>query len=193
MIKKFMKLFSVFSMALILSIGFMSVPAHASTVHTVKSGDTLSKIAAKYKTSVSNLAKCNNIANVNKIYVGQKIKTSCSNTSTPSVASAPKSKMTITVNLAGGQKVIDTCKGPVNYASWGIIAEHSHCGGARYKTLKVGDVVTLKGSKVTNGNYKVRKIVDNRAGSTVYEQPNPYLLQTSLGGGAVRHWHLTKV
>lgn len=43
-------------------------------VYVVKSGDTLSKIAKKYKTSVSKLAKDNGIKNVNVIYVGQKIK-----------------------------------------------------------------------------------------------------------------------
>lgn len=43
----------------------------ANVTYTVKSGDTLSKIASKYNTTVSNLAKINNISNVNLIYVGQ--------------------------------------------------------------------------------------------------------------------------
>lgn len=42
--------------------------------YTVKRGDTLSAIANKYKTTVTKLAKDNNIKNVNKISVGQKIK-----------------------------------------------------------------------------------------------------------------------
>ena len=41
--------------------------------YTVKSGDTLSGIASKYKTTVEKLVKDNNIANANLIYVGQKI------------------------------------------------------------------------------------------------------------------------
>ncbi len=41
--------------------------------YTVKSGDTLSAIAARYKTTVSALAKTNNIKNVNVIRVGQKL------------------------------------------------------------------------------------------------------------------------
>ena len=42
-------------------------------VYYVKSGDTLSGIAAKYGTSVSSIASKNGISNVNKIYVGQKL------------------------------------------------------------------------------------------------------------------------
>jgi len=45
----------------------------AKTV-TVKSGDTLSGIAAKHGTTVKKLAKTNNIENPDVIYVGQKIK-----------------------------------------------------------------------------------------------------------------------
>ena len=42
--------------------------------HIVKSGETLSGIAAKYGTNYQHLAKINGISNPNKIYVGQKIK-----------------------------------------------------------------------------------------------------------------------
>lgn len=47
--------------------------ANNTTTYTVKSGDTLSEIASKYKTTVDKLVKDNNIANANIIYVGQKI------------------------------------------------------------------------------------------------------------------------
>ena len=46
----------------------------ASTTYTVKRGDTLAKIAKKYKTTVARLQSVNGIKDVNKIYVGQKIK-----------------------------------------------------------------------------------------------------------------------
>lgn len=50
-------------------------PAESSAdVYTVKSGDTLSGIAAKYNTTYQKLAEYNNISNPNKISVGQKIK-----------------------------------------------------------------------------------------------------------------------
>lgn len=41
--------------------------------YTVQRGDTLSKIAAKYGTTYQEIAKLNNIADPNKIYVGQKL------------------------------------------------------------------------------------------------------------------------
>lgn len=39
--------------------------------HTVKRGDTLSSIAARYGSTVSRIAQANNIKNVNLINVGQ--------------------------------------------------------------------------------------------------------------------------
>ena len=45
----------------------------AQVTYIVRRGDTLSGIARRYNTTVSNLAKLNNIKNVNLIYVGQKL------------------------------------------------------------------------------------------------------------------------
>lgn len=42
-------------------------------IYTVKSGDTLSKIAQKHNTTVAAIAKLNNIRNINIISVGQKL------------------------------------------------------------------------------------------------------------------------
>jgi len=55
--------------------------APAEIVYTVKKGDTLSKIAKAYNTTVAKLAEYNGISNPNKISVGQAIKI-------PSAASA---------------------------------------------------------------------------------------------------------
>ena len=49
-------------------------------IYTVKWGDTLSAIAKRYNTSVNILTKMNNIANPNKIYVGQKLNIPTKNT-----------------------------------------------------------------------------------------------------------------
>lgn len=46
----------------------------SGTYYTVKSGDTLSSIANKYKTTVAQLVKLNGIKNANLIYVNQKIR-----------------------------------------------------------------------------------------------------------------------
>lgn len=53
--------------------------------YTVRSGDTLSAIASRYKTTVAALAKANNIKNVNLIRVGQKL--TVPDTFTPSSSS----------------------------------------------------------------------------------------------------------
>lgn len=50
------------------------------TVYTVKAGDTLSGIAAKYGTTYQKLASYNGIANPNLIHVGQKVKIPAGNT-----------------------------------------------------------------------------------------------------------------
>lgn len=44
--------------------------------YTVQVNDTLTKIAAKYNTSVSELVRLNNIADPNKIYIGQRLRVS---------------------------------------------------------------------------------------------------------------------
>ncbi|MCQ6275741.1 LysM peptidoglycan-binding domain-containing protein [Bacillus sp. V3B] len=43
-------------------------------LHMVKSGDTLSVIAAKHGVTVNYLTRLNNIDNPNRIYVGQRLK-----------------------------------------------------------------------------------------------------------------------
>jgi murein DD-endopeptidase MepM/ murein hydrolase activator NlpD len=50
-------------------------PAPAKVYYTVVKGDTMSKIAAKYKTTLATLAKLNpTIKDLNKISIGQKIR-----------------------------------------------------------------------------------------------------------------------
>ena len=48
--------------------------ATGKIIYTVKTGDTLSKIANKYGVTVEHIAKMNNITNVNLIYPGQKLR-----------------------------------------------------------------------------------------------------------------------
>ena len=55
----------------------------ADKYYTVKRGDTLSAIAKKYGTTVSQLVKWNNIVDANKIYVGQLLLVQKTNTPTP--------------------------------------------------------------------------------------------------------------
>ena len=76
----------------------------ATVTHKVVKGDTLSAIAKKYGTTVSAIAKLNNIKNVNLIYVGQVLyisgKPSTPSTpSTPAPASQPRSTPANTVTV----------------------------------------------------------------------------------------------
>lgn len=59
--------------------------------YTVKSGDTLSAIAAKYGTTYQALASANSISNPNDIYVGQVIKVSATATAASSQAASSTS------------------------------------------------------------------------------------------------------
>ncbi len=54
-------------------VGATAPTAEASTVYTVKAGDTLARIATTYHTTVTALASSNDIVNVNQISVGQKL------------------------------------------------------------------------------------------------------------------------
>lgn len=89
----------------------------SKNTYTVKKGDTLSGIASKHKTTVSNLVKLNNIGNPNLIHPGQKIKlpgsTSKKRTSkskTLKVGQTIKLKKSAT-RFATGERIADFAKG----------------------------------------------------------------------------------
>ena len=52
----------------------VGVKKPTATYYTVRSGDNLTKIARQYGTTVNQIAKWNNIKNVNLIYPGQKLR-----------------------------------------------------------------------------------------------------------------------
>lgn len=98
----------------------------ANEYYVVKKGDTLSGIAKKYNTTVSYLAKLNNIQNVNLIYVGQKIYMSGSTASSSSSSNKTATKTPI-VDAFGLQANTDRTV----FATWTWTRENT----SHYKTI----------------------------------------------------------
>ena len=156
----------------------------SDTVYTVKAGDTLSGIAAKYGTTYQALASYNGISNPNKISVGQKIKI-------PSVGSSGSA------STGGGDTVYtvksgDTLSGIAakygttyqTLASYNGISNPnkisvgqkikipggSSGGGTRTYTVKSGDSLwAIAAKQLGNGNrYKEIKSLNGLSSDTIY-------------------------
>ena len=70
-------------------------------IHTVKAGETLSKIAQKYGTTYQKIAAYNRIANANLIRVGQKIKIPADTQAVQSFKKGDKVKVLKAVTYTG--------------------------------------------------------------------------------------------
>ena len=76
-------------------------PATGEVIHTVKAGETLSKIAQKYGTNYQKIAAYNGIANANLIRVGQKIKIPADTQAAQSFKKGDKVKVLKAVTYTG--------------------------------------------------------------------------------------------
>ncbi|KGB50189.1 muramidase [Leuconostoc mesenteroides P45] len=76
--------------------------------YTVKSGDTLNKIAAANGTTVANLVAANNISNANVITVGQTLKLSASSASTSSSSTSTTQSSSSTQSSATSNNTAST-------------------------------------------------------------------------------------
>ncbi|MGX9133335.1 LysM peptidoglycan-binding domain-containing protein [Rummeliibacillus sp. JY-2-4R] len=152
------------SIMLFSSIGEQSTASAATNTYTVKSGDTLSKIGAKYHTSYKNIMSWNNLKS-STIKVGQKLKIKSSKTA---------SKTTTTTTSTYTVKSGDTLSG---------IAKKY---GVSYKTLmswnnlkstniRVGQKLKVKGS-----TKKVSNSVSTSSSTT--KQSNAVSIALSLQG-----------
>ncbi len=85
-----------FAAAAIMSSAFAQEASAASSTYTVKKGDTLSFIASKFKTTVSNLKKWNNLSS-DIIYPNQVVKVSTSSSSSSNTSESTSSAKTYTI------------------------------------------------------------------------------------------------
>ncbi|MFC6182502.1 aggregation-promoting factor [Lactiplantibacillus daowaiensis] len=87
-----------FVLSTIATFGLFAVAtttANAATV-TVKSGDTVAKIANAHNTTVAAIKKANSLSNVNMIYVGDKLEVGGTSTTTTSTSTASTASATTT-------------------------------------------------------------------------------------------------
>ncbi|KAH0795470.1 LysM peptidoglycan-binding domain-containing protein [Histomonas meleagridis] len=84
------------------------------TTYTVKSGDTLSAIAARYGTTVSAICSLNGISNANLIYVGQVLKIPGGSSPQPTAAPQPTSGSSVTASQMQRFGWVDTSSTVIN-------------------------------------------------------------------------------
>jgi LysM repeat protein len=72
--------------------GSMAMQAQAQTgviTHTIRQGETLSGLSAKYKTTVGDIMRLNNMTATSKLAIGQKVKIPATGTKVPAATTAP--------------------------------------------------------------------------------------------------------
>lgn len=144
--------------------------ASSATTYTVKSGDTLSKIALSHGVSVSNLKKWNNLSSDlifpgDKLRVSNKGSSSSSNSSSNSSSSSSSSK-TYTVKAGDTLSKIAAAHGISlnNLKKWNNITSHLIYPGERLIVNKdgVSSNNSSKDDSEANGNsaINVNKLID---------------------------------
>jgi LysM repeat protein len=163
-------------------------PPPCSTYYTVQWGDTLSSIAARYKTTVQAIMTANNITNPNYIYAGMILYVPCSGgTKPPPSGGYPqwKGEYFNNQNLAGAPSVV---RNDANIAfNWGLGWPNSKISADHFSVRWTRTV------KLTEGTYRfsvktddgARLFVDN---VLVLDQwhtasGNTYILDIPLGAG----------
>lgn len=151
-------------------------PAPAAGSYTVRSGDTLGGIAARFRTSAAALQRANGIANPNHISVGQRLKVPGGGASAPAAPAAPVNSGGVRGNsrLASAGRAVAMSMG--GYNSQGLCAT----GVSRA-------IQNTYGIKVWgNGNQ-----IDNNLPRNRFRQVNMPLSQALKIPGLVLTWERT--
>jgi LysM repeat protein len=118
-----------------------AVPAHADDSYTVRSGDTVSGIAARYGTTVSAVASASGLANPSRIQVGQ-VLTIPSSTPAPAAATpaaAPAAAPAATYTVVRG----DTVSAIATRYGTTVAAIASANGLANPSLIRIGQVLSI--------------------------------------------------
>ncbi|MFT8756160.1 LysM peptidoglycan-binding domain-containing protein [Leuconostoc pseudomesenteroides] len=136
--------------------------------YTVKSGDTLSKIAANYNMSLTQIASLNQISNVNAIRIGQVLKVSQTTTSAnqSSTTTSKATTTTSTTTTTGSYKVNS---GDTLYA---IAAKLG---------VNINTLLSLNGLNLSSTIY-VGQVLKTAATTATTTTPNTTNVATSTGG-----------
>ncbi|MBC1486964.1 1,4-beta-N-acetylmuramoylhydrolase, partial [Listeria seeligeri] len=150
------------------STGGSSSSSSSSVTYTVVKGDTLSKIASKYKVSVANLKSWNNLKS-DTIYVGQKLKVSASSSSNSSNTSKPSTD-TNNNSSSSSAKTYTVVKGDslwkiatkynvsvANLKSWNNLKSDNIYIGQKLKVSAGSSSSTSKPNTNTNSNKDTSK------------------------------------
>lgn len=131
--------------------------------YTVKSGDTLSDIASKFHTTVKDLQAWNNIANPDRIYVGQVLKISAQEAK-PSTGSSNSGGIAVTYTVVSG----DTLSGISAKFGTTVSALQALNGISNPDVIYAGQVLTIRGG--SSGSYS------GDGNATVALQGNGYIV-----------------
>lgn len=148
-------------------------PAASGGVYIVQSGDTLAKIAARYRTTVSALMAANGIRNANLIWVGQRLVIGGAGGVTPKPAPAPS---------GGAGRWID-----INLSKQRLTAYEGNT--PVFSTLISGG---LPRTPTVVGRFRIRtKLASTRMTGPGYDLPNVPYTMYFYRGYAIHgtYWH----
>ncbi|GEN95103.1 LysM peptidoglycan-binding domain-containing protein [Pediococcus ethanolidurans] len=169
-LNKFTKFSVAFLSTITLGTIAWTTAASADETYTVKSGDTLSSIEYNFKhdTNYQQLAKANNIANANVIYVGQQlvIDTDSTTSQTTSTQQSQATQSTNTANTASSTQSKQNTQSTQNSSAYSKQSTQSTTKSQSTNTNTTSSTSTTSGSdasakawianKESSGSYTAR-------------------------------------
>lgn len=135
--------------------------------YTVKGGDTLSRIAGQFNTTVNNLASLNDIHNVNRIYVGQRLLVRQPTTEQQQTQTKQPETSTTTNSNTYTVKSGDTLSGIAGKfnTTYTQLAQLNHISNPN--VIRVGQVLTLHQTAAQNTTTSQQESKQNKQVTTV--------------------------